>query len=153
MRWKTDVVRFLIQEKNREKNVFLVEIKACLWILLKIRKKQKSQKLETDKLCGKKTKSNFFSDMENLSPELLLPEFPSDLFWRLERFAWSGNIKTFQNICCFMRAYSGTNCGDKSNASANRWSWTNSYTNCSYWWANLWADIRTNSWANLWTNL
>ena len=37
-----------------------------------------------------------------------------------QTFFLSGNIKTFQNICCFMRAYSGTNCGDKSNASANR---------------------------------
>ena len=70
-----------------------------------------------------------------------------------QAFALSGNIKTFQNICCFMRAYSGTNCGDKSNASANRWSWTNSCTNRSYLWANLWTNLWANIWAHLCTNL
>ena len=70
-----------------------------------------------------------------------------------QTFFLSGNIKTFQNICCFMRAYSGTNCGDKSNASANRWSWTNSYTNRCYLWIYVWANLWANLWTNLWTNL
>jgi hypothetical protein len=75
--------------------------------------------------------NQLMSQRMNLLMSLLMSQLMNQLMNQLmsqhmvtvltpQTFGLSGNIKTFQNICCFMRAYLGTNCGGKSNVSANR---------------------------------